>query len=157
MTSLFICVFTAKWGEQFFLTIKFLQSCEGDLLCESSEQPCGSPGSSMASAGLDTRRAQIFICFCMYSAAKCGFEGTVLVLRGVLDAEGNFWLLLTCCEIRDIRRRTNITEHQWMKTLISFLLSVFRVDSIADISLLSPHPVFWAFLKCRCWRVSVLC
>lgn len=99
-------------GEQFFLTIQLLQSCEGDLLCESSEQPRGSLGSSTASAGLDTKRAQIFICFCMCCAAKCGFEGTLLVLRRVLDAEGNFWLLLTCCEISDIRLRTNIIEHQ---------------------------------------------
>lgn len=55
---------------------------------------------------------EIFICFGVFSAAKRAFEGAVLVLGGALGAEGNFWLLLTCCEISDIRLRTNIIELQ---------------------------------------------
>lgn len=73
-----------------------------------------SPVAAQAPAlqGLTQRELRFFICLCMFSAAKGGFEGAVLGLAGVLDAEGDFWLLLTCCEISGIRLRTNIIEHQ---------------------------------------------
>lgn len=83
--SLSICASTAKWGEQFFLIIKLLESC-----VRAQSSPVAARAPAWYLQGLTQREHGFSFAFLMYSAAKCAFEGILLMLGGALDAEGNF-------------------------------------------------------------------